>query len=122
MVSMRWRTEGGPMPPNVVNTHGRKVRLREMEPAACLLIFSAQRLAMMARGSMAAAATYEGRRGQLTVKSMAIGDSRRASVSTKSTLVFEVREELRWAVVVASRLPSSERCLAAQQLYLVLVQ
>ena len=109
MVSMRWRTEGGPMPPNVVNTHGRKVRLRDIEPAACLLIFSVQRVAMMARGSMAAAVTYVGRRGQLTVKSMAIGESRRASVSTKSTLVFEVREELRWAVVVASRSPSSER-------------
>ena len=47
MVSMRWRTEGGPMPPNVVNTHGRKVRLRDIEPAACLLIFSVQRVAMI---------------------------------------------------------------------------
>ena len=66
-MSMRWRTEGGPMPPNVVNTHGRKVRLRDMEPAACLRIFSVERVVMMARGSMAAAARYEGRRGQLTV-------------------------------------------------------
>ena len=92
MVSMRWKTEGGPMPPNVVITHGRKVRLRDDDPAACLRIFSVERVAMMARGSMAAAVTYVGRRGQLTVKSMAIGESRRASVSTKSTLVFEVRD------------------------------
>ena len=51
------------MPPNVVNTHGRKVRLRDMEPAACLRIFSVERVVMMARGSIAAAARYEGREG-----------------------------------------------------------
>ena len=51
------------MPPNVVNTHGRKVRLRDMEPAVCLRIFSVERVVMMARGSIAAAARYEGREG-----------------------------------------------------------
>ena len=75
----------------------------------------AQLLQEQAHGALAVREVYEGRRGQLTVKSMAIGESRRASVSTRSTLVFEVREELRWAVVVASRLPSSERCFATQR-------
>ena len=71
------------MPPNVVNTQGRKVRLRSDEPAACLLVFSATLFAMIARGSSTAASMKEGRRGQLTVKSIAMGESRRASVSTK---------------------------------------
>ena len=46
------------MPPNVVNTQGRKVRLRSDEPAACLLVFSATLFAMIARGSSTAASMY----------------------------------------------------------------
>ena len=43
MESIRCQVEGGPMPPKVVRTHGRKVRPRSAEPAACLAVFSAAR-------------------------------------------------------------------------------
>ena len=47
---------GGPMPPNVVKTMGRKVRLRAMQPARCFPSFSRARESKMAEEEEAAAA------------------------------------------------------------------
>ena len=64
MVSMRWRTEGGPMPPNVVKPMGRGA-VAGYGTSGVFEVFSVERVVMMARGSVAAVARYEGGR-QLT--------------------------------------------------------
>jgi hypothetical protein len=56
MESIKCQMAAGPMPPNVVMTHGRKRRPRAAEPEACLAVFSAARAVMMEWASRAAAA------------------------------------------------------------------
>ena len=63
---------GGPRPPRVLKTMGKKARSWAMEPARCLLFFSAARAVKRAVASSAAAGAKVGINGQETVTSMAV--------------------------------------------------
>jgi len=64
------REAGGPMPPRVVTTMGRKARPRPMQPVKCFAFFSRALSSMVAAASLAAVCRWLGRRGQRRETSM----------------------------------------------------
>ena len=58
------REAGGPMPPRVVRTMGRKARPRPMQPVKCFAFFSRALSSKVAAASLAAVCRWLGRRGQ----------------------------------------------------------
>ena len=70
-IEVRARVAGTPTPSRVVNTTGRKVRPRSMQPGRCLSFFSAAREVKSVEAASATATTCDGRRGHETVTSMA---------------------------------------------------
>ena len=93
--SIHSRAGAGPIPPRVVNTTARKARPRSTQPGRCLASLSAARERKMAAASAAAARTWDGRREQETVTSMAVPWLRDSEALAKLGEGLGVRNEFR---------------------------
>ena len=99
----------------------RKARPRAMQPARCLSSFSSARRVKRAAASMAAAATYDGRRGHETVASnVRTGGERSKEVTTQSVFLPEVElEQLLMSLLALEMLRLSRLGMEAVDMLLV---